>query len=122
MKEAIQSAFSNYANFKGRATRPQFWWFFLFLMLVMYIPSIIGGITETPLFGIIGIIAYLGCLIPYLAVAVRRLHDCNKSGWFIFVPIYNLILLLSDGDKGINNYGNPVGHVDGFDFDNTSKP
>ena len=44
-------------------------------------------------------------LIPSLAVAVRRMHDVGKSGWFLLVPIYNLILALTEGTKGENEYG-----------------
>tara|TARA_B110000459_G_scaffold179685_1_gene205868 strand:- start:986 stop:1153 length:168 start_codon:yes stop_codon:yes gene_type:complete len=44
-------------------------------------------------------------LIPGIAVAVRRMHDVGKSGWFILIPIYNIILAFTDGDSGDNKYG-----------------
>jgi len=47
----------------------------------------------------------LAILIPSIAVGVRRMHDVNKSGWFILIPIYNLILAVTDGTKGDNKYG-----------------
>jgi uncharacterized membrane protein YhaH (DUF805 family) len=48
---------------------------------------------------------YLGTLIPTIAVAVRRVHDSDKSGWFVLVPIYNLILMFLEGTKGPNRFG-----------------
>lgn len=47
----------------------------------------------------------LAVLIPGIAVAIRRMHDVGKSGWYILIPIYNLILACTDGDKGQNEYG-----------------
>ena len=44
-------------------------------------------------------------LIPTLAVAVRRMHDVGKSGWYLLIPIYNFILAITDGDNGDNEYG-----------------
>jgi len=47
----------------------------------------------------------LAVFIPSIAVGVRRMHDINKSGWYLLIPIYNLILTLTDGTKGDNKYG-----------------
>ena len=47
----------------------------------------------------------MAVLIPGIAVAVRRMHDVGKSGWFALIPIYNIILALSEGDQGDNAYG-----------------
>lgn len=44
-------------------------------------------------------------LAPSIAVAVRRMHDVGKSGWFVLIPIYNLVLAVTEGDKGTNEYG-----------------
>lgn len=58
-------------------------------------------------------------LIPGLAVAVRRMHDVGKSGWYILIPVYNLILVLTPGNSGLNEYGpDPKNPVE-FDFDET---
>jgi len=92
----------NYANFNGRARRAEYWWFFLANVIV----SIILGIVDSVLgIAIIGTIYSLAVLIPSIAVAVRRVHDVGKSGWFILIPIYNLILVCTEGDKGQNEYG-----------------
>ena len=87
--QAISACLSKYATFSGRAPRPEFWWFFLFQILVSVAASMvsdtIAGLTS------------LALLLPALAVGTRRLHDIGKSGWWqllmltgigLFVLIY----------------------------------
>ncbi len=99
--------FQNYAKFSGRARRSEFWYFFLFNMIVgvcFYFGAIL---MEAPF---IYYLYQLLVFIPYLAVAVRRLHDVGKSGWYFLIPIYNLILMCSESVYGTNKYGpNPKG-------------
>lgn len=64
----------------------------------------IDGMVGLMDFGISTVYS-LAVLVPSIAVAVRRMHDVNKSGWFILIPIYNLILAVTEGDKGSNQYG-----------------
>lgn len=64
-----------------------------------------GGVRKMGGVGIISLALTLGTLIPYIAVTVRRMHDVGKSGWFMLIPIYNLILTLTEGDRGSNQYG-----------------
>jgi uncharacterized membrane protein YhaH (DUF805 family) len=92
----VKSALSQYSNFKGRATRAEFWTFFLFFFGACFIAGFLDGILGT---GFITPIIYLGLLVPYFACAVRRIHDVNKSGWLVIVPIYNLVLLCSSGKQ-----------------------
>ncbi|TGD57550.1 DUF805 domain-containing protein [Flavobacterium humi] len=92
----------NYANFNGRARRSEYWWFFLMNIIISFIFGFIGGLIKFPL---IGTLYSLAVLVPSIAVAVRRMHDVGKSGWFVLIPIYNLILACTDGDKGRNAYG-----------------
>lgn len=92
----------NYANFNGRARRSEYWWFFLMNIIISFIFGFIGGLIKFPL---IGTIYSLAVLLPSIAVAVRRMHDVGKSGWFILIPIYNLILACTNGDQGRNAYG-----------------
>lgn len=104
-------ALRKYADFNGRARRTEYWAFVLINFLI-----ILGGtfLADTLGFGgsLLGLYV-LAMIIPSLAVTVRRLHDTNKSGWWLllsFVPFGNLILLiftLLDGDYGPNQYGNP---------------
>jgi uncharacterized membrane protein YhaH (DUF805 family) len=115
--EAVKSGLDNYANFRGRSSRPAYWWWFLFVLLA----SIGAGIIDVAIGTFaIRVIVDLALLIPGLAVAVRRLHDINKSGWWIFIfiiPIVGFILwlvwFLREGDAGDNEYGPPPADVGG---------
>ncbi len=92
----------NYAAFSGRARRSEFWYFFLFNVIIAFVLGVVGGLMETK---ILSNIYSLAVLIPGIAVGVRRMYDVGKSGWFILIPIYNPILALTEGEKGENQYG-----------------
>ncbi len=96
---AIRSGFQNYANFKGRASRAEYWWWALFTVILSVLLS---SIDES--FGNLG---SLVTLLPSIAVAIRRMHDVDRAGWFMLVPIYNLVLGLRRGDAGENRFGPP---------------
>jgi len=117
-----------YADFQGRSTRMEFWMFVLFVTIVMVVLQVLMGImfassmSVDPQTGVvtggggIGIFAviiwvfYLAILVPSIAVGVRRMHDQDKSGWFILVPIANLIFYCLPGTPGPNKYGpDPLG-------------
>lgn len=113
----FKRAMQNYANFNGRDTRPQFWWFYLCLFIISFIAGFIAGLIQVQL---LSTIVSLVFLIPNLAAAVRRVHDVGKSGWFILIPIYNIILLATEGEDRDNEYGpNPRRtENNSFDFEN----
>ncbi|MFZ1458042.1 MAG: DUF805 domain-containing protein [Saprospiraceae bacterium] len=71
--------------------------------------------------GIFGLILSLALFIPSLAVAIRRMHDVGKSGWYCLIPFYNLILALTEGEKGLNEYGpdpkNPTNELESLGKD-----
>jgi uncharacterized membrane protein YhaH (DUF805 family) len=92
----------NYVNFSGRARRKEYWMFFLFNMIISIILNIIAGAID---FALLGTLYSLAVLLPSIAVGVRRMHDTNRSGWYILIPIYNLVLACTEGDKGENEYG-----------------
>ncbi len=106
--DAVKSAYSNYANFNGRASRSEYWWFALFFMIV-YI--VLGALmAKVQIFGIVLLLFYLGSLVPAIALAARRMHDNDKSGWFMLIPIYSLYLAIIKGTDGPNRFGDdPVG-------------
>lgn len=116
MKWYLKVVRDNYANFTGRARRQEYWMFTLFnAIFIIAIATISGGIaaaTDTPaLMGLYFIYA-LGVLIPGIAVGVRRLHDVGKSGWFYFIglipiigSIWLIVLFVTEGEKGSNQYG-----------------
>ncbi len=89
LKEAASAGLSNYTNFSGRATRPEFWWFIAFIFLVDLFGSILGSILGS---NFISNLASLALLVPSISVSVRRMHDVGKSGWFLLVPFYNFYL------------------------------
>ena len=98
-----------YAVFEGRARRSEYWYFFLFNIIASFLTGILdfslGTFDEASEIGLLGTVYSLGILVPSIAVGVRRMHDVGKSGWFLLIPIYNLILAVTEGDVGENEYG-----------------
>ncbi len=92
----------NYAGFSGRARRSEYWYFFLFNLIFSFTAGFVGGLLDVK---ILGMLYSLAVLIPSIAVGVRRMHDVGKSGWFLLIPIYNLVLAVTEGEKGENQYG-----------------
>jgi uncharacterized membrane protein YhaH (DUF805 family) len=96
-----------YAVFAGRARRSEYWYFVLFSTIVSIVLAIFDsmlGFDESGM-GALRIVYSLAVFVPSIAVGVRRMHDVGKSGWFILIPIYNLILACTNGDTGTNEYG-----------------
>jgi uncharacterized membrane protein YhaH (DUF805 family) len=91
-----------YAVFSGRASRSEYWFFVLFNVMITIILAIIDAAMKI---AFLQAIYSLAVLVPSVAVAVRRMHDVNKSGWYILIPIYNLILACTGGTAGDNKYG-----------------
>ena len=108
-----------YATFSGRAPRAEFWWFFLFMVILYFVfmfvmMGAVGGMASTgtqPSLGMIGamgaaglfmILFWLALLIPTIAVQVRRMHDTDRSGWWIgaFYLLYLLYFVLLMGTMG----------------------
>jgi uncharacterized membrane protein YhaH (DUF805 family) len=96
------SVLQDYATFSGRARRSEYWYFFLFNSIITFLLGIIGIAAEIP---ILYAIYSLAVFVPALAVSIRRMHDVGKSGWYLLIPIYNFILVLTDSDSGENEYG-----------------
>ncbi|MFM2101863.1 MAG: putative cytochrome, partial [Bacteroidota bacterium] len=92
----------NYATFSGRARRSEYWYFVLFNIIISIVLGLIGGMLEL---GFLSNLYSLFIIVPSIAVGVRRMHDVGKSGWFLLIPIYNLILAVTEGTKGTNAYG-----------------
>ena len=98
MINSIKGSLKKYVDFQGRATRKDFWSFFLFYYLVSFVAGGVDGLMGTDFVASISIVALL---LPYLAVAVRRMNDVGKSGWFILVPVYNFILFCTPSKPDI---------------------
>ena len=114
-QEAVATCFRRYAQFDGRSGRPEYWWFFLFNLLMQGAT----GLVDAALFGrdslgLINGLYSLAVLLPGLAVGVRRLHDIDRSGWWLlvsFVPVIGIVMLIiwfcRPGDAGPNRFGAP---------------
>lgn len=121
--DSISTCINNYATFKGRAPRSEFWWFWLFYILVQIIAGLVFGIIGYSIGGeqgcsislsICSVLCVVLLIVPYLSVLVRRLHDTGHSGWWFFISIipligsiWLLVLLVSDSGEE-NQYGLPV--------------
>lgn len=87
--ESIEQCFKKYATFEGTASRSEFWWFMLFLIVA---GAVIGYVSEP-----VGLLFNLGTIVPSFAAGCRRLHDTDRSGWWQllwFVPVIGWIVLL----------------------------
>ena len=108
------TAFGKYAVFSGRARRKEYWRFILISVVLSLIFGFVDGVmspqSETPL-GAFGLLFTIAIIVPSFSAAVRRLHDLDKSGWWILislVPILSFILfiyLMFDGTNGENRFG-----------------
>ena len=117
IQQSIKTCFKKFATFDGRASRSEYWWFQFFYFLVVIVAVIldnilVGGNLESA--GALEIVSQLILLLPALAVTARRLHDVDKSGWWMLVgiTIVGLIPLfiwwLAPGTNKKNKYGNPI--------------
>ncbi len=109
--DAVKRALTvNYFNFEGRASRSEYWWFCLFQAVLGCLITIIFGdsTTGTVISSIIG----LGLLMPEVSLGVRRMHDINRSGWWVLIaliPIVGWIIYIvwacKPSDPTPNQYG-----------------
>jgi len=107
--DAVKSVLTQYCTFSGRARRSEYWYFVLFNFIIGMVASVIGRAVGS---NILSIVVSIALFLPGLAVAVRRLHDIGKSGWWLFislVPFVGAILLfiwvIKDSDPGENQFG-----------------
>jgi uncharacterized membrane protein YhaH (DUF805 family) len=109
--DAIKSVFTQYVGFSGRARRSEFWYFYLFTILLSIVASIVQRAMTNSTNGIVTTIIGLAIILPYLAVAVRRLHDTSRSGWWLLIgliPVVGTIILIVfwvQDSHGDNQYG-----------------
>ncbi len=124
--QAILSVLTKYATFSGRAIRSEYWYFVLFSVLL----NIGANIIDTTIlgagmgqFGLFSSFLSIALFIPNIAVTIRRLHDLDKSGWWVFlmlIPMIGFIVLLiwltMKGTNGPNNFGSDYfEHVGNFE-------
>ena len=106
---AIKSGFNGYVDFSGRSSRSEVWWWILFSTIANLVAAILDGAGGSGLFAII---ITLGLLLPGIALQVRRMHDLDKSGWWLLIlliPLIGIIFALvwfcSKGTEGDNRFG-----------------
>lgn len=124
----------NYANFSGRARRQEFWVFFLFQISIFILLIVLSDLLETYLdfeyHTIPFALYFLGTLVPWLAINIRRLHDSGKSGGYFFVNliplvgrIWYIVLMATEGESGPNKYGpDPKKPFVADEIDDIGKP
>lgn len=123
--ESVESVFKKYVVWEGRASRSEFWWFYLFYLGCSFLTSMLDLIWGTP---VLNSIFVLGTFLPMLSVTIRRLHDTGHSGWWywiallpivvygyqgrshkVFMPIFGFMyaikLLFTASEEGDNQYG-----------------
>lgn len=106
--QSISVCMAKYVDFSGRASRSEYWWFYLFTVLLSWGAMIVDSS------GIISSIVNLAFMLPSLAAAARRLHDTNRSGWWMLISltiiglIPLIIWLATAGGRETNQYGEPV--------------
>lgn len=119
--ELMFAPLKRYFDFSGRSRRKEFWLWVLFVWIVlfvlMYLDSALGlggtatGYAEGASVGFnmtggwLTNLFALATIIPGIAVAVRRAHDQDKSGWFVLIPIYGFIMMFLEGTRGPNRFG-----------------
>jgi uncharacterized membrane protein YhaH (DUF805 family) len=103
-------ALKRYAEFGGRSQRSEFWMFTLVNLIIniAFTAAAAGLGPESgggKMVSMLSTIYSLGVLIPSYAVAIRRMHDTNRSGWWILLPIVNIVFWCQDSDPGTNRFG-----------------
>ena len=101
--EAVKTCFVKYADFNGRASRAEYWWFFLFIVAV--------GVVTSMVSNMLAMVFNLAVLVPSFAVGARRLHDTDRSGWMQLIALIPLVgwivvlYFLAQETKEPNRYG-----------------
>ena len=106
---AIRSSMRKYAKFQGRASKAEFWYFYMFVALIGLIFLLLPSPDPIPawllILNIIITLIVIVLALPELAVSVRRMHDVGKSGWYCLIPFYFLVLAGKPSQPGVNKYG-----------------
>ncbi len=121
IQEAVKSGFDHFFDWKGRASRPAFWWLYLANVIAVFVAAFIDGLIglDTLGGGLLYWIAAIAFFFPVLSATIRRLHDTGKSGWWWWIQIIPiigfivmLVFMLTKSDEGKNKYGpDPKGGV-----------
>ena len=109
MLEYAMMPLKRYTDFAGRSRRKEYWSFWLATVIAGILAGIIDGVLGmrgmVGPYGPLTALLYLGIIVPSIAVGIRRMHDQDRSGWWILCPIVNLVFLFIEGTKGPNRFG-----------------
>ena len=97
-----------YADFRGRARRKEYWYFILAAFALNFIIGLVGGVFGHGMASVANFVSSvlsLAFFIPSTAAAVRRMHDTNRSGWWVLLPFVNIVFLCLDSQRGENRFG-----------------
>jgi uncharacterized membrane protein YhaH (DUF805 family) len=104
--EAIKVCISKYVDFSGRASRSEFWYFILFTLIGSFVTGLIDGILfPYNELALIDSLFSLLVFLPSIAVSIRRMHDINRVGWWILLPLVNIVFYCLKGHPEPNKYG-----------------
>lgn len=118
--EAVKLAFSKLFVFQGRSRRSEYWWFYLFASLCSFVLLAISKaiVSDPTLNALLTFVFQIGVIVIGLGLAVRRLHDVGKSGWWLFISllpfigaIWLIVLLVTDSQMTANQYGESPKYV-----------
>ena len=102
--EATTSGFSNIFIWEGRASRSEFWWFYLAIILITFLLTLIDNIVNVGFISIVSGIFQLSLSIAFIATSVRRLHDVGLSGWWYFIAFAPFVIDRTDSASGKSSY------------------
>lgn len=111
--DSVQTCFSKFATFAGRASRSEYWWFYLFAMIVDVIAEMAVGATQSTALSLAAALVTIAMVIPYMAVGARRLHDIGRTGWWQLLALTGIgafVLLywfVQPSEPATNAYGPP---------------
>ena len=104
--QSIQTCYKKFFDFSGRASKSEYWWFQLYIIIIYGMTFVFQGDLV-----LVFSILVIANIIPLYAAGVRRLHDTDKSGWMVLISVipliglYIIVLLIADGTKGKNRFG-----------------
>ncbi len=99
-----------YADFEGRSRRKEYWMFYLGVVIAYVVAGLLDNVLGMVgmvggIYGPLALVVGLGSLVPLIACGIRRMHDQDRSGWWILFPLVNLVFLFLEGTRGPNRFG-----------------
>jgi len=111
VEQAVRIGLSKFADFSGRSSRPEYWYFMLPIIVLLFVTNLVDSILLDGM-PALSLIAALATLVPTLSAGARRLHDTNRSGWWLLVALIPIVgalaviyLCCQPGTEGPNDFG-----------------